>query len=213
MADRNTLWFVSGRVVIDETDVPIPNVLVRIWDEDPLDDDLLAEIRTNADGSFAASFPKHRFDDGGLEQQPDLYLRVHVPHNEHVLLTTEFAVRENAERVERFELRVPHIEINRADGPALLRLRPQVSGTVYLPTEMPARAAALELVDPEGTVFATTATGAKGTFAIWFDSPTREQTFKLRVLGNGGDVLYTSHVIRYDGLVPRTHRVMLEANP
>lgn len=212
MADRNTLWFVSGRVVIDETDVPIPNVLVRIWDEDVVDDDLLAEIRTNHDGSFAASFPKHRFDDGGIEQQPDLYLRVHVPHNEHVLLTTEFAVRENAARMERFELRVPHVEINRADGPELLRLRPQISGTVYLPTEMPARGAAIELVDPEGEVFATTATSAKGTFAIWFEDPKREQTFQLRVLDRNAETLYTSHVMRYDGLVPRTHRVMLESN-
>ena len=50
----------------------------------------------------------------------------------------------------------------------------------------------------------------KGTFDIWFDQPELPREFRLEVYGEDGEVLHQSRQLEYDGLVPLTHRIMLE---
>ena len=60
---------------VDSTGVPVSNVYVEVREEDLVFDDSYADVLTNADGFFQASFCD---DDGWLDDQLEIYVRVHA---------------------------------------------------------------------------------------------------------------------------------------
>ncbi len=209
--DRDMRWFVSGQVLVDETDEPMPGVMVRAWDDDLVDDDWLGECLTGPDGRFAISFKSREFDDHGTEDMPDIYLRVHVPSNDHVLLTTEDNIRYDAGRMERYELRVSHWSINLSDGPEFLRFRPQVHGVAVDTRRTPLVGLAIQVVDTEdGQVLFSGTTEAEGRYACWFGKHTGPREVRLRLLAADGSRVHESSPLAYDGVVPIPHRIQLE---
>ncbi len=208
---RDKQWFVRGQLVIDETNQPIPGLLIRLWDKDVLFDDALDESMTDHDGRFILRYRTRDFDDGGLEGLPDLYLRVHVPGTERVLLSTEEAVRDNAGRLEEFTLRLTHWAFNLEDGGAFLRFRPQLRGSVTTADGTPLeglRVAAHDAAD--GRILATDISTEDGVYGCWYAEPQGPTALKVSVTAEDGGVVYRSREpLWYDGSNPVVHQIRL----
>jgi hypothetical protein len=65
-----------GRVVRSDDGRGVAGARVEAWDKDPLVDDCLDSADTDANGSFTIRFREDAFSDLGLEQLPDVYLKV-----------------------------------------------------------------------------------------------------------------------------------------
>ncbi|MFT5460087.1 MAG: hypothetical protein ACI9K2_006602 [Myxococcota bacterium] len=209
--DRDKQWFVKGRIVVDETEVPIPGLVVRVWDKDLMFDDALGTVTTDHDGRFFVKFRTRDFDDGGLETRPDLYLHVHVPGTDRVILSTEDNVRNNAGRMEEYALRLTHWAFNISDGRAFLRFRPQVRGRVIDGSGEPVAGLTVRAHDAaDGKVLASTTTDSDGVYGCWYAEPTGRMALKLSVARGVGAPIYRSREpLWFDGETSVVHQVRL----
>lgn len=89
-----------------ETGIGIPGLFVKAYDKDLLFDDLLGTATTNADGSFEIVCESSDFREF-FERRPDLYLRVFRSDRITEIWSSEEAVRWNAGRYEKFDVRLP----------------------------------------------------------------------------------------------------------
>lgn len=66
---------VIGKILETETGWGVPNVLVEVWDVDPVgEDDRLGSVVTGPDGSFTLIYRDEDFQDAMLDRKPDLRL-------------------------------------------------------------------------------------------------------------------------------------------
>lgn len=97
---------VGGEIREKGSQRPLAGLCVRAFDKDLVKDDFLGEAETDAQGRFDIRFTDADFKDF-LETRPDLYLCVFVPGQTDPIVDTSCAVRENANRDERFEIEIP----------------------------------------------------------------------------------------------------------
>lgn len=97
---------IIGTVIDDETGRPLEGLRVRAFDKDLVFDDRLGEASTDADGRFEIGYTEAMYRDLH-ETEPDIYIRVYDPSGEHLLYSTENAVRWNSLVLEHFEVRIP----------------------------------------------------------------------------------------------------------
>lgn len=115
---------IRGWVIVKESDLGIPRLLVEILDRDPNttgeepgrsgdDGDRLGCVVTNtADGSFELRYDNTEFQVRNAERRPDLVLRVLAPEEpgktlESRVLYTSTEVRQNAGLIEHYVIRLP----------------------------------------------------------------------------------------------------------
>jgi hypothetical protein len=97
---------IFGVVEEKETGRPLPNLVVRAFDRDPLFDDKLGYTNTNDDGLFEIRFTSERFRDL-FERRPDLYLRIYDRNGARMLHETTDAIRWKASHNEEYRVQVP----------------------------------------------------------------------------------------------------------
>jgi hypothetical protein len=102
-----------GSVIEEESGRPLEGLLVRAYDKDLIFDDHLGDTHTDAAGRFELRYTEVQFQDLH-ETLPDLYLRVFDSSGQRLLHTTERNVRKNALVVERFEIRIPRVQLTGA---------------------------------------------------------------------------------------------------
>ena len=99
---------VEGVVRDAESATPVAGLRVCAFDKDLVYDDFLGECETDAEGRFAIGFTDADFKDM-VESKPDLYLSVFRPGDSEPIADTRGELRENAERLEIYEITVPPI--------------------------------------------------------------------------------------------------------
>jgi hypothetical protein len=107
-----------GTVRDAETGIGIPGLFVKAYDKDLLFDDLLGTAITKADGAFEIVSESSDFRDF-FERRPDIYLRIFLSADrETEIWSSEEAVRWNAGRYEKFNVRIPHAVLGET-GPSI----------------------------------------------------------------------------------------------
>lgn len=104
MANKD-VFSIQGCIRGARNGLGIPGLTVQGLDQDLMFDDRLGTATTDASGRFEIRYQKADFSDF-FERHPDIYLRILAPDGA-LLMTTEQAVRFEAGRRERFDLRVP----------------------------------------------------------------------------------------------------------
>lgn len=84
-------FIIKGKVA-DSTGTPMPDVYIEAVDSDQElfedhNDDMIAVVRPNRDGTFEIPFDKQAFKDGWTEGKPDLYLAVRNMRGQVILKT------------------------------------------------------------------------------------------------------------------------------
>jgi hypothetical protein len=97
---------VSGVVREAGSGRPLLDLVVRAYDADFALDDLLGEVRTDADGRFAIVFTQVQFRDV-KESRPDLYLEIFDTSGERLIHSTRSALRRNAGVDESYAIEIP----------------------------------------------------------------------------------------------------------
>ncbi|HEY4185544.1 MAG TPA: hypothetical protein VGP07_10770 [Polyangia bacterium] len=103
---------ISGMVVDPRSKSGIPNVIVAAFDKDPIFDDFLGEVLSDAAGAFRIVYDEKKFK-GLFEKAPDLYLVLKTVNGD-VLLSTKDAVRKKASAHETFQVELPAAAIDKA---------------------------------------------------------------------------------------------------
>ena len=98
-----TEWTASGRV-LNTAGIPASGLIVRVFDRDHKDDDLLGETLTDEHGDFHVIYHERDFKEFG-EILPELYVTVRDPAGNE-LFTSRDDVRVNAGPVEYFLIRL-----------------------------------------------------------------------------------------------------------
>ncbi len=116
---------VSGRIYEIETGEGIPDLVVKAFDKDFFKDDDLGETFTDSKGNFEIIYNKKDFG-GRFEKNPDLYVVVKTPENNHVLYTSKKNIRSQASTREYFEIGISSANLNqrysRKDDKQLLKV-------------------------------------------------------------------------------------------
>ncbi len=105
-------WFqwkkfrVHGIVREQASGRPIPELLVRAYDDDVVKDDHLGDDTTDAEGRFEISFDDSAFKDL-MESRPDIYLQIFVAGQSAPIHDTASSIRQDASRDEYFEIEIP----------------------------------------------------------------------------------------------------------
>jgi hypothetical protein len=97
---------IFGVVEEAETGRPLPNLVVRAFDRDPIFDDKIGYTNTNDDGRFGIRFGPERFRDL-VELRPDIYLRIYDRTGVRLIHETTDAIRWNASPNEEYRVQVP----------------------------------------------------------------------------------------------------------
>jgi putative serine protease PepD len=98
---------VTGKIVEVETNWGVPNIMVEVWDVDPIgQDDRLGSAITGPDGSFALIYQEEDFQDAVLDRKPDLQLVVKRPDGS-LLVDDAAEVRYEAGRHESYLIQLP----------------------------------------------------------------------------------------------------------
>jgi hypothetical protein len=74
------LYRISGQVLEDVSSLPVPGLLVKAYDKDLLNDDLLGEAMTASDGTFKIEFEEAKYKERVeqfLNEGPDIYCRLY----------------------------------------------------------------------------------------------------------------------------------------
>jgi len=127
-------FMIYGKVTGKESGKPLAGLTVEALDKDLLLDDRLGSATTNEDGIFRIIYDKDDFKDEFLERKPDIYLRIVNKHGK-AIYTTENKVRYGAERVEKFNIKIPEellddweIEIERIQFKQVTEINPNYFG-------------------------------------------------------------------------------------
>jgi len=78
---------ILGQVIDQTTRKGISDLHVEVWDRDKKNNDMLGRSLTDAEGRFAIAFEDSKFNDGGVDTWPDVYLKVFAGKN--VVYNTE----------------------------------------------------------------------------------------------------------------------------
>ena len=108
-------WRLSGHLLEKESRRPLPGLLVSAFDKDLFVDDPLGMAVSDHEGRFEIRYTTEQFRDL-FESSPDLYLKVHDASGEREIFSTRERVRRNAERHEKFQLRIPAANLEGAPG-------------------------------------------------------------------------------------------------
>jgi hypothetical protein len=78
---------ILGQVIDQTTRKGVSDLRVEAWDHDKKNNDLLGQTHTDTEGRFIIAFDDAKFNDGGADVLPDLYLKVF--DGENVVYNTE----------------------------------------------------------------------------------------------------------------------------
>src|SRR5687767_4237747 len=109
---------ISGVVVEQGTQRPLPGLVVRAYDKDHLYDDLLGTATTDQSGRFELRYAGEDFREL-FEKRPDIYLRVLDSSGQNEIHSTEDSVRWDAGVNEEFRIEVP---AGKAPAPVVTKL-------------------------------------------------------------------------------------------
>lgn len=160
---------IRGRIRGAQSGRVMPGLTVQALDQDLVFDDRLGTATTDPGGRFEIRYQKSDFSDF-IERRPDIYLRVLAPDGA-LLLTTEQAVRFNAGKSERFDLRVSEGTARIDDSATLRRC---IVENPALHTELAAAVAALldrkAILDPALACTLVPVVVAKGSLTCHLSS-------------------------------------------
>ncbi len=105
-AEDDEGWRLTGHLLEKESGRPLPGLLVSAFDKDLFADDPLGMAVSDREGRFEIRYTTEQFRDL-FESSPDLYLKVYNASGEREIFSTRERVRSNAERHEKFQLRIP----------------------------------------------------------------------------------------------------------
>ncbi len=180
-------WVIVGTVRLRETKRGIQGLIVRAWDKDVTRDDFLGECVTNEEGGFQIRYSDQDFSDYGLESAPDVYIRIHVPGSDRVVSSTEAFPRDEAVRLERFDVGLSCWDFTVSDPESFLALRPILHGLVREAQSRRAlRNLTVAILGTDGRELAR-APLRDGAYHIWLASP--PATAAVRILLPDGSTL------------------------
>ena len=97
---------ISGVVVDQKSQRPLPGLGVRAYDKDHLYDDLLGTTTTDESGRFELRYEDDDFREL-FEKQPDIYLSILDSSGQNEIYSTEDSVRWDAGADEEFRIEIP----------------------------------------------------------------------------------------------------------
>lgn len=159
-------FFITGFVRQAGSKVGLPDLFLKMYDKDPMFDDLLGTTVTRADGSYELVLKAN--DSRELfASKPDLYIRVFRADRLTEIWSTKESVRWNADRRETVDLYVPSEALQASSPPPLFTLVGDLgeARTAYSPGEAlvlqarglnPLALHTVKLHDEDGELFAQT---------------------------------------------------------
>ena len=198
---------VSGRVMIQETRIPVAGVTVDIWRRSLFMDRLVTSLETGADGSFVT-----RVSRGLLSKwlSDEIYLRV-WNGDEHELHDGTEQPRVLRQPREDIEVAIPLADIASEQGVSLMReVQPRVTGRMtYVDAEGVAlpewtdafrerlQGLSVQLWDAERQVRLAVEDAARGAYQLWFSTEAhpRVRLIQVRVVSRAGPAVYEGPIM------------------
>jgi hypothetical protein len=104
-------FHISGRILIDKLNIPVPNVLIKAYDKDLFFDDVLGSDTSDENGYFNILSSTNDFREF-FEKNPDIYFKVFDKSSGKLLYESDNCTTINVEEEHEFIISIPESKLD-----------------------------------------------------------------------------------------------------